>query len=240
MESVRAEIAPTRVLRAGLNFSNFLLTGRDAATGNPKGIAVDLAREIGRRLQLPVEFVGYDSPGKLADAVKSGNWDIAFLGAEPARAGDIAFSAAYLEIEATYLVPPGSPLQRIADVDREGVRISVSGRSAYDLFLTRHIRKARLLRVAGIDESYQLFEKEKLEALSGLKPRLVADHARMPGSRLLEGEVSSVQQSVGTPRARGKAAGFLRAFVEDIKASVLVERTIRKHAIEGVRVAPPA
>jgi polar amino acid transport system substrate-binding protein len=227
-------------MRIGLNYQNFLLILGDAADGSPQGIAPDLARELGRRTGLPIDFVRFPKAGLLADAVRDDAWDVAFIGAEPQRAKDIAFSAAYLEIPVTFLVPPGSPIRTIEDVDRDGVRIAVAEKSAYDLFLTRSLKKAALLRVAGIDESFDLFAKEKLEALSGLKPKLVADAAKLPGSRVLEGQVTAVQQAVGTPVARQRAAAYLRAFVEDIKASGLVERTIRRHGIRGVAVAPPA
>jgi polar amino acid transport system substrate-binding protein len=239
-EAARKELAPSGTLRIGLNYQNFLLVTGDAPDGTPQGIAPDLARELAQRAGLPVQYVRFPKAGLLADAVKDGAWDVAFLGAEPQRADSIAFSAAYLEIPVTFLVPPGSPIRVLADVDREGVRIAVAEKSAYDLFLTRKIQKATLLRVAGIDESFQLFAAEKLEALSGLKPRLVADAAKMPGSRILDGQITAVQQACGTPRAREQAAGFLRAFIEDIKASGLVERTIRKHGIAGVTVAPAA
>lgn len=225
-------------MRVGLNYQNFLLILGDAPDGAPQGIAPDLARELGRRTGLEIEFVRFPKAGLLADAVRDDAWDVAFIGAEPQRAKDIAFSAAYLEIPVTFLVPPGSPIRAIADVDREGVRIAVAEKSAYDLYLTRNMKKATLLRVAGIDESFDLFVKEKLEALSGLKPKLVSDAEKLPGSRILEGQVSAVQQAVGTPVARTHAARYLREFVEDIKASGLVERTIRKHAIRGVTVAP--
>lgn len=226
-------------MRIGLNYQNFLLILGDAKDGSPQGIAPDLARELGRRTGLEIEFVRFPKAGLLADAVKDDAWDVAFIGAEPQRAKDIAFSAAYLEIPVTFLVPPGSPIRGIADVDREGVRIAVAEKSAYDLFLTRSISRASLVRVAGIDESFNIFVGDKLEALSGLKPKLVADAERLPGSRILEGQVTAVQQAVGTPVARSHAARYLREFVEDIKASGLVERTIRKHAIRGVTVAPP-
>jgi polar amino acid transport system substrate-binding protein len=239
-DAARAELAPSGTLRIGLNYQNFLLVLKDAPDGSPQGIAPDLGRELGRRTGLKIEFVRFAKAGLLADAVKDGAWDVAFLGAEPQRADRIAFSAAYLEIPVTFLVPPGSPIRAITDVDRDGVRIAVAEKSAYDLFLTRNMKKAQLLRVAGIDESFQLFSGEKLEALSGLKPKLVADAGRMPGARVLEGQVTAVQQACGTPRTRGHAAQYLRAFVEDIKSSGLVERTIRKHGIDGVTVAPAA
>jgi polar amino acid transport system substrate-binding protein len=238
--ALAGELAPGGKLRIGLNYQNFLLVLGDSADGSPAGIAPDLGRELGRRAGLPVEFVRFDSAGKLAEAVRKPAWDVAFLGAEPQRADEIAFSAAYLEIPVTFLVPPGSPLRAVEDVDREGVRIAVAEKSAYDLYLTRTIRKARLMRAPGIPDSYDLFVNEKLEALSGLKPRLVSDAQRLPGSRILEGQVTAVQQSVGTPRGRNEAARYLREFVEDIKASGLVARTIEKHAVRGVTVAPAA
>lgn len=239
-DAVRRELAPSGKLHVGLNYQNFLLVLKDAPDGSPTGIAPDLARELARCAGLPLQFERFDSAGKLADAAASNVWDVAFLGAEPLRANRIAFSAAYLEIPVTFLVPPGSPIRTIADVDREGVRIAAAEKSAYDLYLSRSLKHARLVRVAGIPQSFELFVNEKLEALAGLKPRLVADAEALPGSRLLEGQVSAVQQSVGTPRPREQAAAFLRGFVEQIKASGLVERTIAKHGVRGVTVAPPA
>jgi polar amino acid transport system substrate-binding protein len=235
-----AELAPTGKLRVGLNYQNFLLVLKDAPDGTPRGIAPDLGRELAKRAGLPLEFVRYKSAGSLADSVKDGQWDVAFLGSEPSRAGSIAFSGAYLEIPVTFLVPPGSPIRRIEDVDREGVRVAVSDKSAYDLYLTRTLKKARLVRVAGIPQSYEAFVSQKLEALGGLKPQLASDAEKLPGSRVLEGQVTGVQQSVGTPKAREKAAAYLREFVEDIKSSGFVGRTIEKNGVRGVTVAPAA
>ena len=234
------EIAPTGTLRVGLNYQNFLLVLKDAPDGTPRGIAPDLGRELARRLGVPVQFVPYENAGRLADSVGEGRWDVAFLGSEPSRASTIAFSAAYLEIPVTFLVPPGSPIRAIAEVDREGVRIAVSEKSAYDLYLTRTLKHAKLVRVTGIPASFERFRDDKLEALGGLKPQLVADQQKLPGSRVLEGQVTGVQQSIGTPRARTQAAAFLREFVEDIKASGLVGRTIEANGVRGVAVAPRA
>lgn len=238
--AARSELAPTGRLRVGINYGNFLLVTKDPAGGPPRGIVVDLAHELGRRLDVPIEFVGYDWAGTLADAAPSGAWDVAFLGAEPQRAGEIAFTAAYLEIPATYLVPPESPIRSIDEVDREGVRIAVAGKSAYDLYLSRTIRHARLVRAEGIEGSYQLFVRDRLEALSGLKPRLVMDAERLPGARVLDGEFTAVQQAIGTPRARAAGADYLRAFAETAKSSGLVAAAIDRHGVRGVRVAPPA
>ena len=206
----------------------------------PRGVVVDLAHELGRRLGVPVEFVGYDAPGKMAEAAQTGAWDIAFLGAEPARATEIAFTEAYLEIDATYLVPAGSPLRSIADVDRDGVRISVSNKSAYELFLSRTLQRAQLLRVDSVDASFQRFVADKLDVLAGLRPRLVADAEKLPGSRVLEGRFTAIQQAIGTPKGRDAAAQYLREYVEDVKASGLVARAIERHGVRGVSVAPKA
>src|SRR5687767_6499266 len=232
------ELAPSGKLRVGLNYGNFLLVLKDAPDGTPRGIAPDLGRELGKRLGVPVEFVRFDAAGKLADAVKANAWDVAFLGAEPQRAAEIAFTAPYLEIPVTYLVPAGSPLRTIADVDREGVRVAVAEKSAYDLFLSRTLKQAKLVRAQGIEGSYELFIKERLEALAGLKPRLVSDAEKLPGSRVLDGQVTGVQQAAGTKKTKAVGAQYLREFIEDIKRSGLVAKTIEKHGVRGVTVAP--
>ena len=237
-QAARAQIAPTGMLRAGVNLGNFLLTAKDPKTGEIRGIAVDLARELGRRLGLPVEIVGYATPGELADAATFGAWDVGFLGAEPQRAKEIDFTAAYVEIEATYLVPSGSPLREIADIDRPGVRIAVPEKSAYELFLSRTLKHANLIRVKGGDAAFKRFVDEKLEALAGLRPRLVEDHKKLPGSRIIYGRFTAIQQAIGIPRGRLAGAKYLRDFVEDVKASGLVASTIEKNGVRGLTVAP--
>jgi polar amino acid transport system substrate-binding protein len=227
-------------LRVGINFANFLLTGKDPATGEPRGIALDLAHELGRRLGAPVEIVGYDSPGKLADAVNAGVWDVGFLGAEPQRANQIDFTAAYLEIEASYLLPAGSPLRSIADVDRDGVRIAVPAKSAYELYLSRNLKRAKLVLEDGAAAAFKRFVADRMDALAGLKPRLVTDAENLPGSRIIDGRFTAVQQAIGTPKGRDAGAQYLREFVEDIKATGLVAKTIEKNGIRGVAVAAPA
>jgi polar amino acid transport system substrate-binding protein len=238
--AVRAELAPTGKLRVGLNHQNFLLVTPGSSSADPRGVAPDLGRELGRRLGVPVEFVNYDAAGKLADGVRSGAWDVAFLGAEPQRAAEIAFTAAYLEIPATYMVPAGSAIASIDDVDRVGVRIAVAEKSAFDLWLQRNIKHARLVHASGLDASFDLFVKDKLEALAGLRPKLLMDVRKAPGARVLDGQFMAVQQAIGTPRAREAAAQWLRAFVEEIKASGLVAEAIRRNGVQGVSVAPAA
>ena len=232
------ELAATGVLRAAINLSNFLLvTGRSAA-GDPEGVAPDMARELANQLGVPVRYVPFKTPGELADAAASEVWDIGLIGAEPQRAEAIAFTPAYCEIEATYLVPAGSPLNSIAAVDAVGVRIAVTARSAYGLWLDRNIAHATLVRAETLDSALQQFQRDKLDALAGLKPRLLTDLEKLPGTRLIDGKFMSVQQAIGTPRRNTAAPVFLRSFVEEAKASGLVARLIDRHNVRGLSVAP--
>ena len=234
---ILAQLAPTGILRAGINLGNFLLVTGTAANGDPMGVSPDIAAEIARRLGVGLEFVTYPDPGLLADGAERGEWDIGNIGAEPQRAQTIAFTAAYCEIESTYLLPAGSPIQSIAEVDRPGIRIATKGRAAYGLWLENNIKSATLVRTETIDDSYEVFVTEKLDALAGLKPRLLMDAKRLPGARILEGTFSSVQQSVGTSRKNGVAATWLSMVVEDMKASGFVGRSIEKHGVSGLSVA---
>jgi len=239
-QEVVSQLAPTGVLRAGINLSNFLLvTGRSAA-GDPEGVSPDMAGEIATRLGVPIKDVPYKTPGELADAADTGAWDIGLIGAEPQRAAKIAFTAAYCEIEATYLVPEGSHLKAIADVDQAGVRIAVTGRSAYGLWLDRNIKNATLVRSDTLDSAYDQFVREKLDALAGLRPRLLSDVKKLPGARILDGQFTAVQQAIGTARQNAAGAAFLRSFVEEAKASGLVARLIARHKVVGLSVAAPA
>ena len=236
-EAISRELAPSGTLRAGINLSNFLLVTGRSPSGDPEGVAPDLAAEIAERLGVPVAYVTFDSPAALADAADHDRWDIGLIGAEPARARSIAFTPAYCEIEATYLVPASSALREIADVDAEGVRIAVAEGSAYDLYLSRTLHHAELVRAKGLDASRALFVERGLEALAGLLPRLLSDVEELPGTRILDGRFTAVQQAVGTPRACVRGAGFLRDFVEEARASGLVQRLIERHAVRGLAVA---
>jgi len=238
--AIRSELAPSGKLRVGLNHGNFLLVTPGSSASDPRGVAPDVARELGRRVGVPVEFVKFEAAGKLGDGVKTGAWDVAFLGAEPQRAAEIAFTAAYLEIPSTYLVPAGSSIRSVAEVDREGVRIVVAEQSAYGLYLARTIKHAKLVTTQGLDSSFDVFVAQKLEALAGLKPRLLTDVQKLPGARILDGQFTAVQQAIGTPKKREASARFLRAFVEDVKASGLVAEAISRNGAQGVSVAPPA
>jgi polar amino acid transport system substrate-binding protein len=234
------ELAPTGALRAGINLSNFLLVSRVGPAGEPEGVAPDLAREIADRLSVPVKYVPFRSPGELVDQAARDVWDIGLIGAEPQRAALIAFTAAYVEIAATYLVPAASPLHDVAAVDAPGVRIAFFGRSAYGLWLERNIRHAELLPSASHDGAREQFVGEKLEALAGLKPRLLTDVEELAGTRMVGGQFTAIQQAVGTERKNVHGAAFLSAFVEEAKASGLVARLIERHKVSGLSVAPPA
>ena len=237
--AVMADLAPTGRLRAGINMSNQLLTAR-AADGKPIGVALDLAHELGRRLGVPVDILEFPNPGKLAESADQNIWDVGFLGAEPARAKLIDFTAAYVEIEATYLVPAGSNLKTIADVDRPGVRVVVPGKAAYELWLTANLKHAQLTRTDGADNAAKQFVEGKFDALAGLKDRLNKDLKNLPGTRLIDGMFASVQQAAGTPKGRAAGNAYLRAFIEDVKASGLVATLIEKHKVgHGLTVAPP-
>ncbi len=238
--AIVAELAPTGVLKAGINLSNFLLVTGKSPTGDPVGVGPDMARAIADRLGVPVSYRTYPSPGVLADKVDTGEWDICTIGAEPQRAETIAFSAAYVEIEATYLVPVGSPIKTLAEVDRPGHRIAVTGRAAYGLWLERNIKQAELVRTDTIDGAYDAFVDGKLEALAGLKPRLLEDQAKQAGSIILAGQFTAVQQAIGTSRRNGAGAQFIAQFVEEAKATGLVAGLIAKHDVKGLSVAASA
>jgi polar amino acid transport system substrate-binding protein len=231
------QLAPTGVLRAGINLSNFLLVTGKTEQGDPQGVAPDLAGAIADRLGVPLKLVPFKSPGLLADAALSDLWDIGLIGAEPARAEKMDFTTAYVEIEATYLVPPNSTIHSIEQVDQPGNRIAVSARSAYDLWLVRNIKHAQLIHAEGFDATFKVFVEDGLEAMASLRPGLLADVEKMPGSRILDGQFTAVQQSVGVRKGRSEAAAFLQGFVNEAKASGFVASLIAKHHVKGLSVA---
>lgn len=238
--AVRADLAPSGTLRAGVNYGNFILATKDPASGESRGVAIDLTRELGRRLGVPVAIVAYESVAVMVDAAKTGAWDIAFLGIDPAREGEIGFTAAYLEIEATYLVPAGSPLGAAEDVDREGVRVAAPARANYELFLGRHLRRAQLVRAVNAEAAFGLLVTGQVDVLAGLRQALSGLPERLPGSRVLDGRFMAVPQAVGVPRGRDAGLAYLRGVVEDAKASGLVARAIERTGARGVSVAPRA
>ncbi len=237
LKDVAQEIAPSGVLRVGLNMANFLLVRANGQGQEPTGIAPSMAKEVARQLDLKIEFFPYATPGELAEDAGKNVWDMALLAVEPARATVIDFTGAYLEIESSYLVPEGSRIQAIEDVDKPGVKIAVMEKSAYDLYLSRSIKHATLVRASSMDASYEIFVEQKLDALAGLKPRLFQEEQKLKGSRMLPGRFTAVQQAMGVPKGKLLAASFVRDFVQESIVSGWVQKIIDHHQIKGVSVA---
>jgi len=232
-----ADLAPTGKLRAAINFGNPVLAGRDAATGEPCGISVDLARELARRLDVAIEFVPYDAAGKVVEGLKAQAWDVCFLAIDPLRAADISFTAPYAVIEGVYLVAEPSPIESNAEVDRPGARVGVIVGSAYDLFLSRELKQATIVRAASSDAVMELWVAGKLDSVAGVKPQLEADARRVPGLRMLPGRFMAINQAMGTPRGREAGASYLRDFVNEMKTSGFVARAFASNNITGASMA---
>ncbi len=234
--SLRSDLAPTGKLRVGINYGNPALATRDAASGEQRGVAVDLARELGQRAELPVEIVAFESAGKMFDAVKAGAWDVAFLAVDPGRASEIDFTEPYVEIEGTYLIPAGAPFRDVADVDRDGVRVGVSGKSAYDLFLSRSLKHAQIVRAQSPESAFDLILSGKVDVLAGVRQTLVAHSAKLSGSRVFDDRFMAIGQAMGIVKGRGEAVKYLREFVEDVKASGFVARALEQSGVRGVTI----
>jgi polar amino acid transport system substrate-binding protein len=239
-ESVRAEMAPGGVLRAGINLGNVTVVQKDAA-GELRGVGPNLARELARRLGVKIEFVTYDSAAKMAEAVKQGAWDVAFLAVDPQRATDIAFSAPYMQIEATYLVRADSAYLRPADLDRQGVRIASANNSAFDLWMQRNLKSAERVLAADSTANIDLFLAQRdIDAAAGIRNKLVQASRAHPGYRVLEENFSVVGQASGVPRRREAAARYLHGYIEEMKASGFVERELKQSGVADASVAPAA
>jgi polar amino acid transport system substrate-binding protein len=227
------ELAPTGKLRAAINLGNPVLA--QGTPEAPRGVTVDLARELARRAGVPLELVPFDAAGKVFEALKAGAWDVAFLAIEPVRAAEIAFTAPYVIIEGVYLVPKDSALQAVAEVDRAGVRIGVNKNSAYDLYLTRTLKNAELVRG---DDGVGLFRAQKLDAAAGVKQPIVGYAKAHPDVRVMDGRFMEIRQAMGTPRGREAAAAYLRGFVEEMKASGFVADALKRSGQGDAAVAP--
>ena len=234
-----SELAPTGKLRAAINFGNPILATKDPATGQARGVSVDLSRELAARLGVGLELVTFDAAGKVVEAARSGAWDIAFVAIDPARGQDMLQTPPYVVIEGAYLVRADSPMQRNEDVDREGVRIAVGKGSAYDLFLGRQLKQARMIYAPTSPAVTDLFLAQKLDVAAGVKQQLEADAKRSSGLRLLPGRFMVINQAMATPKGRDAGARYLNQFVEDMKGSGFVAKALVRHGIEGAAVAPP-
>ena len=238
MNLIASELAPKGVLRVGINLSNFLLVSGRKKNGDPKGIAPDLAAEIARDLDINVRYICFETPRELADAAVEQSWDIALIGREPKRAQRINFTGAYIQIDATYLVFEESDIRNILDIDRVGVSVAVAEGTAYDLYLTRTLKNARLVRASGLDGAYELFSGERLDALAGLRPALSENLRTLNNARILDGGFTMVQQAIGVPVERTAGYDYLCAYIENAKASGLISTLISRYDVKGVTVAP--
>jgi len=236
---VLKEFAPTGTLRAAINQGNTVLAQK-GQNGEALGITVDLARELARRLGLPIELVTFDAAGKVFEAMKRGIWDIAFLAVEPVRAAEIDFTAPYVLIEGTYMVPKTSALKKIEDVDRAGIRIAVATGSAYDLYLTRTIKHATLVRAPTGPLAMEMFLRDMLEAAGGVRQPLVEFAAAHPSVQVMDGRFMAIQQAMGMPKGRSKAHAYLKTFIEEMKASGFCADALKRSNQPDAVVAPPA
>jgi polar amino acid transport system substrate-binding protein len=239
--SVLSAFAPTGTLRASINLGNPILANRDAVTGEPLGVSIDLARELGKRLGLPVDLVVFDTAGKSVEAVSDERADVGFFAIDPARGASVAFTAPYVLIEGFYMVRNDSPIQHNSEVDHEGMRVVVGKGSAYDLFLSRELKHAQIVHAPSSPAVVQTFLEQELEVAAGVKQQLEKDAAKTTGLRLLDERFMVIQQAMGLPKSRGSAATeYLRRFVEEMKASGFVADSLQRHKIGGASVAPAA
>ena len=232
------ELAPAGKLRAAINFGNRVLAQKDPQTGEARGVSVDLAREVARRAGIPLEIVPYDAAGKVSADATSNRWDIAFVARDPDRAKHIDFTAPYVIIEGTYLVTQDSPLRTVEDVDRDGIRVAVGKGSAYDLFLSRSLKHAQLVRSPTSPEAPGLFLREKLDAAAGVRQQLETAAREHPGLRVMQDRFMVIEQAMALPRGRPQAARYLRDFIDEMKASGFVAQSLDKSGQKDAAVAP--
>ena len=234
-----ADLAPTGRLRAVINYGNPILARKDEATGQPKGVSVDLARQLAQRLGVEAELVTVPSAGESVEALAGGRVDVGFFAIDPARAATTAYTGPYVQIEGCYLVRNDSPIRGNDEVDREGIRVAVGNRSAYDLFLSRELKKARLERAPTSPQVVDYFLARRLDVAAGVKQQLEMDAKRLGNLRLLPGRFMVINQAMGMARGKPAGAEYLVAFVEEMKASGFVAEALARHEIEGASVAPP-
>lgn len=241
MNSLIQQFVPTGKLRASINLGNPILANKHPQTGDPLGVSIDLAREFAKRLGVEVELVVFDAAGKSVEAVRAEQADIGFFAIDPLRGEGIAFTAPYVLIEGAYMVPDTSAIRGNEEVDRPGVRVAVGKGSAYDLYLTRELKQAEIVRAPTSPTVVDVFVAQMLEVAAGVKQQLEADQQRFAGYRLLPGRFMVIQQAMGTPKSRGaEAAAYLANFVEDMKASGYVADALQRHGIQGASIAPAA
>ncbi len=234
------ELAPAGRLRAAINFGNSVLAQPDPAGGPPRGVSGELARELARRLGVGIDYVTFDAAGKVFEAAKENLWDIAFLAVDPVRAAAIAFTAPYVVIEGVYLVPKDSGLHTVEDIDRDGVRVAVAEDSAYDLYLSRTLKRATLVRQASGPEALDIFMRDSLEAAGGVRQPINAFAQAHPNIRVIPGRFMAIEQAMGTIKGREAGIAYLRSFIEEMKGSGFVARALEASGQGDATVAPLA
>lgn len=237
-EALRKEFAPTGTLRAGVNFGNNAIAQREPAGGPPRGVGPSLARELARQLGVPITYVVYDAAGKMGDSVKE--WDVAMLAVDPKRSETIAFSAPYVNIEGAYMVRANSSYRTNEDLDRKGTRIAVGAKSGYDLYLSRQLKQAELVRFPTSPAAADAFLGGELDATANVKNILLARSKGRADVRLIEPAFMVIGQAAGVPQGRPNAAAFLRRFVEEQKVNGFVERALKESGVTDAVVAPAA
>ncbi len=234
-----AAFAPTGTLRAAINLGNPLLAYLDPGSRKPAGVSVDIAGELARRLGVELEAIAFDAAGRSVEAVAAGDADVGFFAVDPQRGAAIAFTAPYLLIEGAYLVRDDSPIDANEQVDRAGVRVAVGKGSAYDLYLSRELQAAEIVRAPTSPAVIELFVDQRLDVAAGVRQQLESDAKKLPGLRLLPGRFMVIRQAMGCPKERGDAAAaYLHGFVEEMKAGGFVAEALERHHVDGASVAP--
>jgi polar amino acid transport system substrate-binding protein len=234
----RQALAPTGKLRVALWLGSPAHVVKDSGSGEMKGVGHDLGKELAARLGVPFEPVLYSAIGPLLDGAKGGAWDVAFVGVNPERGKFLDFTGNHIEIEFGYLVPPGSPIKAMADVDRPGVRVVVPERGSADVFLTRSLKSATVLRATGLTGSLALVKSGKADVFAANKSNLYEISGQLPGSRVLDGRPGSEEQAMAMPKGRTPGVAYARKFIEEAKAGGLVKAAIDRAGLRGAVVAP--
>ncbi len=237
----KKSLAPTGRLRAAINYGNTVLAQKNPKTGELTGVSVMLARALGERLGVPVDLVEFPAAGMVFEAMEKGVWDVAFMAVEPERAVKIDFSPPYVMIDGTYMVRRDAPFRSVADLDRPGTRIAVATGAAYDLYLSRNLKSATLTRGPTSLAAVEMFNADpKIDAVAGVRQFLVDISRGRPDLRVIEDRYSRIDQAMAVPRGRGAGAAYVRAFIEEMKASGAVRKALDATGQDGAEVAPPA
>lgn len=232
-------LSPNHTLRVAINHGNAVLARKDTVTGELSGVSVDMARELAQRLHVPLTLVAFDAANKSVEALRSGQADVGFFAIDPARSAGLLFTPPYVVIEGAFVVPQTSAIESVQAVDRPGNRIAVASKSAYDLFLTREITQATLVRTVRSSEVVDLMLSQHLEVAAGVKQQLEMDMRDKPGLRMLQPSFMQIQQAMATVHDHPEVQRYLQDFVEQIKANGFIAESLKRHHIDGVSVAPP-